>query len=60
MFAMKVVGLVMGIVLLLSVYRSASVPWDAQVKGLDQRVEGSAPGPTARCKCFAWKAFGDH
>jgi hypothetical protein len=26
MFAMKVVGLVMGIVLLLSVYRSASVP----------------------------------
>jgi len=38
MFAMKVVGLVIGIVLLLSVYRSARVPSDAQVKGLDHRL----------------------
>lgn len=44
MFAKMGVSLVIGIVLLLSIYGSATVPSDAQVIGLDQRVEGSAPG----------------
>ena len=57
MFAMKVVGVVMGIVLLLSVYRSASVPWDAQVKGLDQRVEGSAPRAYCKVQVLCLEGF---
>jgi hypothetical protein len=43
MLAMKFFGLAVGVVLLLSIYGSASLPSDAQIIGLDQRVEGYAP-----------------